>query len=156
MNDAPADTSLAWLATGACLLGLLLAAVQLQRAPSLAAFDLTTAMNTAGAEVPAGLDSFYFFVPEAGRSRDTEVAELSRLLGLAAAEKDHIGIAGADAERNRAELLAAIDEIPTGLHGATIVYLGPDNHRAELQAAVEKSGAQLKFVRYPPLPDNAI
>lgn len=156
MNDAPAHTSLAWLTVGACLLGLVFATVQVKQAPVLAAFDLNAAMNVAGGEVPEGLESFYFFVPEAGRSRHDEIAELTRLLGLAAAEKDHIGIAGADAARNREEFLAALEGITTGLNGATIVYLGPDEHRVEIQAATDRSGAQLKFVRYPPLPDNAI
>lgn len=151
------QTGLAWLAFAAAVLGVLLAVWQvLNPRPELAGFNLNQAMDLAGAEVPEDIESFYFFVPEVGRSRRVEIGELSRLLTQAAAERDYIGLAGADAERNRDALLAALEEITTGLNGATVVYLGPEHHRVDIQAAVEKSSGLIKFVRYPPLPDNAI
>lgn len=157
MQSPTQQTSLAWFTVAVIVAGLLLAIWQVLHArPLIAGFNLNHAMDTAGTAVPSELDSFYFFVPESGRSRDTEITELSKLLGQAAAETDHIGVAGADVERNRAQLLAAIEATPAGLQGATVVYLGPDEHQAELRAAVEKTGGEFKFVRYPPLPDNAI
>lgn len=157
-TPAPTNqTGLAWLAFVAAVLGVLLAVWQVMNPrPELAGFNLNQAMEVAGAEVPKDLESFYFFVPEAGRSRRVEIIELSQLLTQAATEQDYIGLAGADAERNREALLAALKEITAGLNGATVVYLGPEEHRSDIQAAVEKSNGQVKFVPYPPLPDNAI
>ena len=81
-TPAPTNqTGLAWLAFVAAVLGVLLAVWQvLNPRPELAGFNLNQAMDVAGAEVPKDLESFYFFVPEAGRSRRVEIIELSQLL----------------------------------------------------------------------------
>ena len=157
-TPAPTQSAeLAWLAFIAAIAGVLLGVWQVLNPPArLSGFDLNQAMDAAGGQVPGDIESFYFFVPESGKSRDQEITELGQLLAQAAAEKDYIGVAGADAERNREALLAALEGIATGLNGATVVYLGPETHHAEVQAAVEKASGNFRFVRYPPLPDNAI
>lgn len=157
MQTPTQQTDLAWLTVAVVAAGLLLAVWQVLHPRLLiAGFDLNHAMDAAGAEVPSEIESFYFFVPESGRARSTEIAELSTLLAQAAAEQDYIGVAGADVERNREEFLEALENTTAGLNGATVVYLGPEAHRAELQAAVDSAGGTLRFVLYPPLPANAI
>ena len=125
-----------------------------QRAQAIAAFDLDAAMNLAGTEVPAGTESFYFFVLEPDAS--DESAELADKLVQAAGEHEFLGIAGADAAHNREVLLAALASVRgRNLAGLVLIYIGPQDQQAELQSQVAGSGAELRFVTYqPPAPET--
>jgi len=118
--------------------------------PINTAFNLDIAMRLAGTQVPAEVESFYFFpmvdeVPEAA-----EVHELGVKLMQAAQEHDYLGVAGPDPDRNRRTLLAALaahqaDDLKT----LVLIYLGPDSHRTDISAAAQKAGFEARFVTYP-------
>lgn len=112
-------------------------------------FDLDTAMNLIGAEVPSDVESFYFFVLEP--RADPEAPELAAKMVQAAGEHDFIGITGADAGHNRAVLLAAL-ALPRerDLRGLIIIYAGPPEQESELRDVVLKNGAEFRFVEYKP------
>jgi hypothetical protein len=121
-----------------------------QHAAATAAYDLDAAMDLAGFQVPAEVESFYFFVLDPGA--DGETGELAQKLVQAAGENDFVGIAGADPEHNREVLRAAL--ALTGardLKGLIIIYVGPPDHEAELVPLVRATGAQLRFVTYRPI-----
>ncbi len=124
--------------------------------PVNADFNLDTAMRLAGTQVPAELDSFYFFamideVPEA-----VDVAELGGKLIQAAQEHDYLGVAGPDPERNRRTLLAALAAHQADdLKPLVLIYVGPDSHRSDIGAAARTAGFELRFVSYPAVPANA-
>jgi hypothetical protein len=111
-------------------------------------------MNLAGAAVPEGTESFYFFVLEPDARGESE--ELADTLVRAAGEHEFLGIAGADAAHNRTVLLAALHRVrPRTLAGLIVIYVGPRDHEAELQSEVGASGAELRFVPYqPPAPET--
>jgi len=118
-------------------------------------FNLDTAMNLIGAEVPANVESFYFFVLEA--KSPTETSELADKMVQAAGEHEFLGITGADAGHNRAVLLAALS-VPRAkdLQGLVIIYAGPPEQETELREVVLRNGAELRFVPYAPGPGETI
>jgi hypothetical protein len=119
------------------------------RARAIAAYDVNMAMELAGAQVPATVESFYFFVLEADASGETE--ELAQKLVQAAGERDFVGITGADADHNRDVLRAALASAAAqDLRGLVIIYVGPADHEAELASLVRATGAQMRFVTYRP------
>ena len=113
-------------------------------------FNLNAAMRLAGEQVPAEVESYYFFAFTDDKPASEEIAELGEKLVLAAAENDCLGISGPDAERNRRNLLGALaahrDE---SLSGLTIIYVGPAVHATELTGAAKAAGAELRYVVYP-------
>ena len=118
-------------------------------------FNLDTAMNLIGAEVPTGVESFYFFVLEA--KSPTETSELAEKMVQAAGEHEFLGITGADPSHNRAVLLAAL-AVPRqqDLRGLIIIYAGPPEQETELREVVLKNGAEFRFVPYAPGPGETI
>ena len=121
--------------------------------PVNADFNLDTAMRLAGTQVPPELESFYFFamlepVPEA-----QDIAELGSKMQAAARERDYLGIAGPDPERNRRTLLAALDaHRGEDLSGMILIYVGPASHRESVSGAAAAARVVLRFVAYPELP----
>lgn len=116
-----------------------------------AAYDLDLAMKLAGEQVPPDIESYYFFAFVDPAESEHEIGELAEKLAQAAQEHDFLGISGPDSERNRRNLLAAL-RVNQGrdLSGAVIIYVGPLAQRVELGSAVQATGAQLRFVEYPP------
>lgn len=113
-------------------------------------FDLNTAMNLAGQQVPPELDSFYFFAMLEDEAQPGDVGELGAKMLAAASERDYLGVAGPDAERNRRTLLAAFDaRRGDDLSGMILIYLGPDHDRAAVTAAAAASRVELRYVAYP-------
>ncbi|MCX7070392.1 MAG: hypothetical protein NTW01_05265 [Gammaproteobacteria bacterium] len=115
-----------------------------------AAFNLDTAMRLAGTQVPPELDSFYFFAMLEPAPEAQDIAELGSKMQAAARERDYLGVAGPDPERNRRTLLAALEaHHGEDLSGMILIYLGPDQHRAEVASAARAAGVELRFVAYP-------
>lgn len=121
--------------------------------PVNADFNLDTAMRLAGTQVPPELESFYFFamlepVPEA-----QDIAELGIKMQAAANERDYLGIAGPDPERNRRTLLGALDaHRGEDLSGMILIYVGPVSHRDSVSGAAAAAKVELRFVAYPEVP----
>lgn len=138
-------------ATGALGAWLHLRMAAQQAAEFETAFNVNQAMELAGAEVPPGIESFYFFILE--RAAPDESSELADKLELAADENDYVGIAGADSKHNREVLLAALQRVLDAsrgrvLTGLVIIYVGPADQEAELTTVVKAAGAELRFVPY--------
>ena len=110
-------------------------------------FDLNTAMNLIGEQVPSEVESFYFFVLEP--KSPTEAPELAAKMVEAAGQHEFLGITGADAGHNRAVLLAAL-AVPRDkpLQGLVIIYAGPPEQETELREVVLRNGAEFRFVPY--------
>lgn len=124
--------------------------------PVNADFDLDTAMRLAGTQVPVELDSFYFFAMIDETPEVVDVAELGRKLMQAAQEHDYLGVAGPDPERNRRTLLAALAAHQADdLKPLVLIYIGPDSHRADIGAAAQTAGFELRYVSYPAAPASA-
>ena len=72
----------------------------------------------------------------------------------AARERDYLGVAGPDAQRNRRTLLAAFDaQRGEDLSGMILIYLGPDSDRDAVASAAQAARVELRFVAYPePVP----
>lgn len=122
-------------------------------AASPSAFDLDTAMALAGQQVPAELDSFYFFAMLEPAPRDTDVADLGAKMLAASAERDYLGVAGPDPVRNRDTLLAAFRARQADdLSGMILIYLGPDAHREAISRVAAAARVELRFVPYPASP----
>ncbi|WP_293369949.1 hypothetical protein [Nevskia sp.] len=118
--------------------------------PADSAFSLDTAMRLAGTQVPPELDSFYFFAMIEAAPEAQDIAELGKKLQAASAERDYLGIAGPDPERNRRTLLAALAAHRSeDLSGMILIYVGPDPQRAEVSAAAAAAKIELRFVAYP-------
>lgn len=117
------------------------------------AFDLDTAMALAGQQVPPDLDSFYFFAMLEAEPQPGDVGELGEKMLAASSERDYLGVAGPDAERNRRTLLAAFEaRRGDDLSGMILIYLGPARDRAEVEAAAAASRVTLRYVPYPAEP----
>jgi len=117
-----------------------------------AAFDLDTAMRLAGSQVPPELDSFYFFAMLEPAPEAQDIAELGSKMQAAARERDYLGVAGPDSERNRRTLLAALDaHRDEDLSGMILIYVGPDSHRDTVSSAAQAAKVELRFVAYPVL-----
>lgn len=115
-----------------------------------AAFNLDTAMRLAGTQVPPELDSFYFFAMLEPAPEAQDIAELGLKMQAAASERDYLGIAGPDPERNRRTLLAALDaRSGDDLSGMILIYVGPIAHRDVVAAAAQSAKVELRFVPYP-------
>ncbi len=157
-TDAPRSTLPIFallIALGGVAVGVY--ALLLRPASVATTFDMNKAMEAAGAHVPAQIESFYFFVPEADKSHDEDVTELASLLAKAASERDYIGVAGPDPSRNLAELLDALKQNQAkGLDGLSLVYLGPEEHRGPVESAASLTGASVKFVLFPAPSQNSI
>ena len=114
-----------------------------------APFDLDTAMALAGGEVPSQIEDFYFFPLD--RNVAGESVELSEKLTLAAAQREYLGVAGADPEHN---LTVVLDALATNgrrdLSGLILIYIGPVEQKDKLASAVSVTGAELRFVPYAP------
>lgn len=120
--------------------------------PVNAAFNLDTAMRLAGTQVPPELDSFYFFAMLEPAPEAQDIAELGSKMQAAASERDYLGIAGPDPERNRRTLLAALDaHRGEDLSGMILIYVGPVSHRQAVTDAAGAAKVELRFVAYPEL-----
>ena len=118
--------------------------------PVDAAFNLDTAMRLAGTQVPAELESFYFFAMLEPAPEAQDIAELGLKMQAAAAEHDFLGIAGPEPARNRRTLLAALDaHRGEDLSGMVLIYVGPVSDRDAVSAAALASKVELRFVPYP-------
>ena len=119
-----------------------------------AAFDLNVAMRLAGNQVPPELESFYFFAMLEPAPEAQDIAELGAKMQAAARERDYLGVAGPDAQRNRRTLLAAFDaQRGEDLSGMILIYLGPDSDRDAVASAAQAARVELRFVAYPePVP----
>lgn len=121
--------------------------------PAHQAFDANAAMDLAGAQVPPEVESFYFFILNEDSNLAADTCELAEKLILAAAEHEFLGIIGPDPQRNRRTLLGALEaNHGKNLAGVIVIYLGPAEDQNELKARVSDSGAELRFVEYPALP----
>ncbi|MBA4284819.1 MAG: hypothetical protein C0434_04735 [Xanthomonadaceae bacterium] len=117
-----------------------------------AAFDLDIAMRLAGTQVPPELESFYFFAMLEPAPEAQDIAELGSKMQAAARERDYLGVAGPDPERNRRTLLAALDaHRGDDLSGMVLIYVGPDRHREAVSSAARAAKVELRFVAYPAL-----
>lgn len=124
-----------------------------QQGVAAQAYSMNTAIELAGAAVPEGVESFYFFPLDA--AAPDPGPELLAMLQQAAAEHEYVGITGADAQYNLDTLLAVLAAPRDGsLAGLVIVYVGPADHEARLRASVTGAGAELHFVTYSPTPDT--
>lgn len=113
-------------------------------------FSLDTAMRLAGAQVPPELESFYFFAMLEPAPEAQDIAELGLKMQAAASERDYLGIAGPDPERNRRTVLAAFDaRRDDDLSGMILIYVGPISHREAVAAAARSAKVELRFVAYP-------
>jgi hypothetical protein len=113
-------------------------------------YDLDTAFNLAGEQVPVIVESYYFdaLIDEGPPEKDA--SELADKLRQAAAEHDFIGITGYDPLRNRAALLKALESLDgVDLRGLVVIYLGPAEHRTEIIAALRLRGIEPRYVVYP-------
>lgn len=119
-----------------------------------ASFDLNVAMRLAGNQVPPELESFYFFAMLEPAPEAQDIAELGAKMQAAARERDYLGVAGPDAQRNRRTLLAAFDaQRGEDLSGMILIYLGPDSDRDAVASAAQAARVELRFVAYPePVP----
>lgn len=116
-----------------------------------ASYDLNLAMEVAGVAVPFGVESFYFLVLDDTLAPAEDVAETRRLLQRASEEDDYLGITGPQAHRNVAVVRAALEAAgPDEFDGATLIFLGPSEQVENLRAPALRSGAQLRFMIYPP------
>lgn len=122
--------------------------------PAIGGFDMNRAMALAGEQLPPNVESYYFFAFVDEVPAEQEIADLAQKLAQASQEHDFLGIAGADSERNRRNLLSALRANKgVDLGGVVIIYVGPADHREELTQAVQAAGAQFRFVTYPAASD---
>jgi len=146
------------VAAGVCAFGLLAGFATLDAPPGspiTIRYDRDAAILLAGKQVPAEIDSFYFFVLDTDTTIDQDGEEMALVLQHAAIEQDYLGVVGPDPERNRATVLHAIDASRgTDLSGVIVIYVGPVEQAEELARRIGETGAELRFVEYPqePLP----
>jgi hypothetical protein len=133
-----------------------LAVLLLSFSPSLALaepprpFDRDAAILLAGQQVPAEIESYYFFVLDTESSVDEDGLEMADVLRRAAEEHEYLGIVGPDPQRNRATLLRALEAARDGdLRGATVIYVGPSSQADEVVARIGAAGADVRYVVYP-------
>ena len=113
-------------------------------------YDLDTAFNLAGDQVPVIVDSYYFDALIDDGPPERDASELADKLRQAASEHDFIGITGYDPLRNRAALLRALKALNgVDLRGLVVIYLGPVEHRTEIIAALRLRGIEPRYVIYP-------
>lgn len=112
-------------------------------------YDLEEAMTLAGKEVPETTQEYAFFALVEDPVPADEVSGLAAALRSASDDRDFVGIAGPDPERNRRSTLAALRRSGDALNGLTVIYVGPAAHREELTRAVRASGAEIRYVTYP-------
>ena len=161
----PRDGGAAWLARAALLAviaALLLVAPRSARLVSpplppggalleMQAYDLDTAFNLAGEQVPQLVQEYYFFALVGETPPAQEAGELAQKLRQAAQERDYLGISGPDPRRNRRALLAALQQLSgERLDGLVLIYLGPVEQEAEIVEILQQRGAEPRFVAYPP------
>jgi hypothetical protein len=121
-----------------------------------ARYHLIEAMNAAGEAVPAEVQSYYFLVLDGSIMSGDDVDELVRLMRLAHAEGDYLGVIGSKAIRNLRVLHAAMARTRPGeLQGLQLIFVGPEDHAHRAAEAVSGSGATLHFRVYPPASDKA-
>lgn len=114
-------------------------------------YDSVAAMDAAGRQVPAQVESYSFFLFDAIERIERDTRELSERLAPAAAEKDYVGLTGPDPERNRVALKAAlVANTGRDLTGLTLIYLGPSGDAPAIRALIDGSGASLRYVVFPP------
>lgn len=119
-------------------------------ASSAPVYDTDTAMTLAGERVPAGLDSYYFTIIDAGTDEARQTTELTQLFRDAANASDYLGLIGPDGPRLRRVTLNAIEQAAgTDLSAVTLVYVGPPEDRAALVAGTAKAHIMLRYVAYP-------
>lgn len=137
------------------LIALLCAALlwtPLALAAPLPDFDRNAAMDLAGLQVPAEVESFYFFILTEATAK-VDAADLAEKLQAAAAERDYIGIIGADPELNLKTLRAALRACAgKPLKGAVVIFLGPADQREAVDGQLRGTGAELRYVTYPVAP----
>ena len=117
--------------------------------PAVHVYDRDAAILLAGKQVPAEIDSFYFFVLDTKTSVAEDGAEMAAVLQRAATEQDYLGIVGPDPERNRATLIKALEAAGSSLRGVVVIYVGPSHQADDVTERVKASGADLRFVVYP-------
>ena len=111
-------------------------------------YSVSDAMFIAGKHVPRSVEEFYFFAVEPYQPTPALAAELRDLLASAEREHGYLGIAGPHARQNLEVVLGAFAGAADYSH-ATIIYLGPDEQKAKLEALVRPTGATLHFKPYP-------
>jgi len=115
------------------------------------AYDLDTAFNLAGEQVPLMVQEYYFFALIGETPPAQEAGELAQKLRQAAHERDYLGISGPDPRRNRRALLAALQQLRgEPLDGLVLIYLGPVEQEAEIVEILQQRGIEPRFVAYPP------
>lgn len=140
-------------ARGALAVAVLLAATG-ARALDPAAFppfySESDAMFVAGKQVPRSVEEYWFFTIEPYQPAPALAAELRGILASAEREGGFVGIAGPHARRNLEVVRDAIATAATAAYShATIIYLGPDEQQANVEALVRPTGATLHFRPYP-------
>jgi hypothetical protein len=114
-------------------------------------YDLDTAFNLAGEQVPPLVREYYFFALIDETPPAQEAEELAQKLRQAAQERDFLGISGPDPGRNRRALLAALERLRgERLDGLVLIYLGPVEQEAEIVEILQQRGVEPRFVAYPP------
>jgi hypothetical protein len=123
--------------------------------PELAAvlaeeYDLNTAFNLAGEQVPGLVEEYYFLVLIGDVPPEQEAAELAQKLRQAAREHDYLGLTGPDPQRNRRALLTALESLDDApLQGLVVIYLGPVEQHDEIVALLRRRGIEPRYVVYP-------
>ncbi len=114
-------------------------------------YDLDTAFNLAGEEVPLLVQEYYFFALIGETPPAQEAEDLAQKLRQAARERDFLGVSGPDPRRNRRALLEALERLDgERLDGLVLIYLGPVEQEAEIVEILRQRGAEPRFVAYPP------
>jgi len=110
---------------------------------------LQDAIFESGRHIPPQVNEYYFFEIETAMETPAATAELEGLLRAAHEEQTYIGIVGQQAARNLEIVRASLGNIEAGaIEAATIIYLGPDTQRREVEALVAPTGARLIFSPY--------
>lgn len=126
------------------------AAAALAQSPPPELFELQEALFEAGKHVPRDVQEYYFFEIEPAMETAAATDELEDLLRATHEEHGYIGIYGREAARNLAIVRGSLSRLDAGsIDHATIIYLGPGEQRAVLEALVRPTGARLIYDVYP-------
>jgi hypothetical protein len=113
-------------------------------------YDLNTAFNLAGEQVPPVVQEYYFLALTEDVPPERDAFDLAETLRRAAQDHDYLGLTGPDPRRNRRALLTALDnlaEVP--LQGLIVIYVGPVEQQDEIVAVLRRRGIEPRFVVYP-------
>ncbi|MCC7410371.1 MAG: hypothetical protein IT495_01870 [Gammaproteobacteria bacterium] len=131
----------------ALVLALVTSAGHAQQAPDVPVDPrVYEAIDLAAQHVPRAVTDYYFFTVEPQLATAAMASELRDLLRATQAERGYIGITGPVPQLCLQVVRAATGQLGAReLDATTVVYLGPEHQRPQIEALLRATGATVVF-----------